>query len=345
VTPTERSTDPTPPRAADAPASPAPVSPASGSAGPRAEEGARAGGADDIGSWEISPLRHWGRWVSAVVILALLALLARSFANAAIDWSVVRSYLTSGAIFSGFLHTVLLSVLAMLVGSFLGLIFAVMRMSKNRVANSVAWLYVWLFRGTPVLLQLLLWFNLAIVFPTLSVPGLWHDRTINVISPFVAALLGLGVNEGAYLTEAFRSGILSVDEGQEEASTALGLSRFQALRFVIMPQALRVILPPFGNESIGMLKTTSLAAVIAYPELLEAAEKVYYVNSRIIELLLVAGVWYLVATSLLTIGQYYAERRLARSLARARPRSSIEQLIIHGLNQISGRRNGADKTR
>jgi polar amino acid transport system permease protein len=226
----------------------------------------------------------------------------------------------------------------MLLGSVLGMVFAVMRLSENRVANGSAWLYVWLFRGTPVLLQLLLWFNLAIVFPSIGIPGLWHDRTINVITPFVAALLGLGVNEGAYLTEAFRSGILSVDEGQDEASTALGLSRLQALRFVIMPQALRIILPPFGNESIGMLKTSSLAAVIAYPELLEAVEKVYYVNSRIIELLLVAGVWYLLATSLLTIGQYYVERRLSRGLARARPRSSIEQLIIAVVGRLADRR-------
>jgi polar amino acid transport system permease protein len=289
--------------------------------------------------WRISSTRHWGRWLSAVVLLGIFALLVRSFANANIEWTAVRHYLTARAIFVGFLHTVLLSALAMIFGLFLGLIFAIMRLSKNRVANSVAWLYVWLFRGTPVLLQLLLWFNLAIVFPTLSLPGLWHARTISVISPFVAALFGLGVNEGAYLTEVIRNGIQSVDEGQEEASTALGLSRAQSLRHVILPQALRVIIPPVGNESIGMLKTSSLAAIIAYPELLEAVEKVYFLNSEVIELLLVAAVWYLVATSILTIGQYYLERRLARGLARARPRSSIEQLIIHLLD-----RRGARKT-
>jgi polar amino acid transport system permease protein len=297
-----------------------------------------------LGSWHISPIRHWGRWISAVVIVAVVALFVRAFATAAISWSTVRSYLTAGAIFSGFLHTVLLSALAMLLGLVLGLVFAIMRLSKNRVANAVAWLYVWLFRGTPVLLQLLLWFNLAIIFPTLSIPGIWHDRTINVVTPFVAALLGLGVNEGAYLTEAIRSGILSVDEGQEEAATALGLSRVQTLRHVVLPQALRVIIPPVGNESIGMLKTSSLAAVIAYPELLEAVQKVYFVNTRIIELLLVAATWYLVATSILTIGQYYLERRLARGLARVRPRSSVEQLIIHVLNRISARRQDAGST-
>jgi polar amino acid transport system permease protein len=309
---------------------------------------ALASGGDGRGpndAWEISPIRHWGRWVSGVIIVGLLALLIRSFASAAIDWSVVRHYLTASAILVGFLHTLLLTVTAMLLGSVIGLVFAIMRMSKNRVANGVAWFYVWLFRGTPVLLQLLLWFNLAIVFPTVGIPGIWHDKTINVISPFVAALLALGVNEGAYLTETFRSGILSVDEGQEEASTALGLSRHHSLRHVILPQALRVIIPPFGNEFIGMLKITSLAAVIAFPELLDAAEQVYFVNDRIIELLLVAGVWYLVATSLLTIGQYYVERRLARGLARARPRSSIEQVIILGLNRISARRRRSEPRR
>jgi polar amino acid transport system permease protein len=295
--------------------------------------------------WRISPVRHWGRWVSAVIILVLLALLGRAFANAAINWGTVRQYLTAGAIFTGFLHTVLLSVLAMLLGLVLGLIFAVMRLSKNPVANSVAWLYVWLFRGTPVLLQLLLWFNLAIVFPMLSVPGIWHARTIDVMTPFAAALLGLGVNEGAYLTEVIRSGILSVDEGQEEATIALGLSRLQALRHVVLPQALRVIIPPVGNESIGMLKTSSLAATIAYPELLAAAQKVYFLNTAIVELLLVAAVWYLVATSVLTVGQYYLERRLTRGLARARPRSSVEQLIIQGLDRLQARSRGKERVR
>jgi polar amino acid transport system permease protein len=288
-------------------------------------------------AWQISAVRHGGRWVSGVIIIGLLALLVRAFANAEIDWSAVGQYLTAHAILSGFLHTIEISFWSMVLASFLGLVFAIMRLSHNRVANSVAWLYVWLFRGTPVLLQLLLWFNLAIVFPRFSIPGIWQDKTINIMSPFVAALLGLGVNEGAYLTEVIRSGILSVDEGQEEASTALGLSRARALRHVVLPQALRIILPPYGNEAIGLLKTSSLAAVIAFPELLESAEQIYYVNSRVIELLLVAAAWYLVATSALSVGQYYLERRLSRGLARARPRSSFEQLIIQGLDRLSAR--------
>jgi polar amino acid transport system permease protein len=292
-------------------------------------------GADQ--GWVISPVRHWGRWLSGAVVIVALVLLGRAFANAQIDWSAVSQYLTAGAVLEGVLHTLEISFWSIVLASFLGLVFAIMRLSHNRVANAVAWLYVWLFRGTPVLLQLLLWFNLAIVFPRFAIPGIWSDKTINIMSPFVAALLGLGVNEGAYLTEVFRSGILSVDEGQEEASTALSLSRAQTLRHVILPQALRIILPPYGNECIGLLKTSSLAAVIAFPELLDSVEQIYYVNSRVIELLLVAGAWYLVVTSALSTGQYYLERRLSRGLARARPRSSFEQLIIYGLERLSGR--------
>src|ERR1700678_1185556 len=194
-------------------------------------------GADQ--GWVISPVRHWGRWLSGAVVIVALVLLVRAFANAQIDWSAVSQYLTAGAVLEGVLHTLEISFWSIVLASFLGLVFAIMRLSHNRVANAVAWLSLWLFRGTPVLLQLLLWFNLAIVFPRFAIPGIWSDKTINIMSPFVAALLGLGVNEGAYLTEVFRSGILSVDEGQEEASTALSLSRAQTLRHVILPQALR----------------------------------------------------------------------------------------------------------
>jgi len=153
-------------------------------------------GADQ--GWVISPVRHWGRWLSGAVVIVALVLLVRAFANAQIDWSAVSQYLTAGAVLEGVLHTLEISFWSIVLASFLGLVFAIMRLSHNRVANAVAWLYVWLFRGTPVLLQLLLWFNLAIVFPRFAIPGIWSDKTINIMSPFVAALLGLGVNEGAY---------------------------------------------------------------------------------------------------------------------------------------------------
>jgi len=281
-------------------------------------------------------LRHPLRFISALVVLAFLVFLGLSFANAQIDWSVVRQYLTAGAILTGVEHTILISFLAMVVGLTLGVIFAVMRLSANPVTSSVAWLYVWLFRGTPVLLQLLIWFNLALIWPTLGIPGLFHARTVSVISPFIAALLGLGVNEGAYLTEVVRAGILSVDEGQWVAAGALGMSRFQTLRLIVLPQAMRVIIPPVGNESIGMLKFSSLASVISYSELLNQAQQIYFVNADVMELLFVAAIWYLAATSVLTTIQYYVERHFGRGATRVRPRSAVERMIIALLQQ--GRR-------
>ena len=287
---------------------------------------------------EVVPLRHWGRVLAAAVALLVTAALIRAFARAQIDWSVVRQFLTMHAIFVAFTHTLLITACAMLLGLALGIVFATMRLSRNPVTSSIAWVYVWFFRGTPVLLQLLLWFNLSVVFPKLGFPGLGSVATISVITPFVAALLGLGVNEGAYLTEVIRAGIQSVDEGQEEAAAALGLSRGQTLRTIVLPQAMRVIIPPVGNETIGMLKTSSLAAVISYGELLQQSQKIYFVNGRVMELLIVAGAWYLLATSVLSTGQYYLERHMARGLQRARPRSSIERLVIGLLDRRRRRR-------
>ena len=279
-------------------------------------------------SLTVVSLKHPLRYVSAVIVVVFLVFLGVSFAHAQIDWSVVKQYLTASAILNGLLHTLLISFLAMVLGLTLGVIFAIMRLSANPVTSAVAWLYVWLFRGTPVLLQLLIWFNLALIWPTLGIPGLFHARTVSVISPFMAALLGLGVNEGAYLTEVVRAGILSVDEGQSVAAGALGMSRIQTLRLIVLPQAMRVIIPPVGNESIGMLKFSSLASVISYSELLNQAQQIYFVNSDVMELLIVAAIWYLVVTTILTTIQYYVERHFGRGAQRARPRSAVERMIL-----------------
>ncbi len=232
---------------------------------------------------ELTPRRHLGRWVAAVAVLIPLGGLIWAWADAQIDWSVFAEYFTAPTVITGFLHTLLLTAVAMTLAVVLGVIFAVMRLSANPVTSGVAWLYVWSFRGTPLLVQILLWFNLAIVFPTLGIPGLFHVQTIAVITPFMAATLGLGVYEGAYMTEIVRAGIISVDQGQQEAASALGLSQLQSLRDVILPQAMRVIVPSLGNETIGMLKTTSLVSIIAYSELLNQVQKVYFVNGRVIE--------------------------------------------------------------
>jgi polar amino acid transport system permease protein len=259
---------------------------------------------------------HWGRWLAATLIVIVLALLIRAFAEGQIEWSYVGKFLTVPVILQGIRNTVIMAVLAMALGIVLGVVVAIMRLSPNPVLASVAAGYAWLFRGTPLLLQLLLWFNIALVFPTIGIPGIWSGRAVDIMTPFVSALLGLGLNQGAYTSEVIRAGIISVDAGQHDAAQAIGMSQLRALRRIVLPQAMKVVLPPLGNEFIGMIKMTSLASVIQYPEVLHSAENIYYANSRVIELLIVAGLWYLLVVSILTPLQMLLERHFSRGTAR-----------------------------
>jgi polar amino acid transport system permease protein len=279
--------------------------------------------------------------VSGAVVLALLGLLALAFANARISWGVVRQYLLIQQMLVGAERTMVLTVASMALGLILGMIGGVCRLSDNPVVSGGAWLYVWAFRGTPVLVQLLMWFNLALVFPQLSIPGVFHVSMNSLISPAIAAILGFGVNEGAYISEVFRGGMLAVGEGQKEAAAALGMSHFHTNRRVILPQAVRIILPTLGNETIGMLKLTSLASIVSFYELTETSEQIYYVNARVMELLIVASLWYLLLTSIFSIGQYYLERHLGRSLQRMRPPTLLERGIRGVLERISVSRRTA----
>jgi polar amino acid transport system permease protein len=262
------------------------------------------------------PRRYWGRYIAAALILAFLVFLADAFAHGKIEWSFVGKFLTVPSILFGLANTITMSILAMALGLVLGVLIAIMRMSANPVMRGVALGYVWLFRGTPVILQLLLWFNLALVFPTLGIPGVFEARTVDVMTPFAAALLGLGINQGAYTSEVVRAGLLSVDTGQYEAAKAIGMAQLKALRRIILPQAMRVIIPPVGNEFIGMVKLTSLASVIQYAEILHNAENIYYANARVIELLIVAGIWYLAVVTVLSLGQSRIEARFSRGAGR-----------------------------
>jgi len=271
-----------------------------------------AGGFPDISRMPVARELHWRRWLAAAAILVVLAAIARAFAGGQIEWSYVGRFLTAKVILDGIVNTMVMAVLAMALGIVLGVVVAIMRLSPNPVLQSVAAGYTWLFRGTPLILQLLLWFNLALVFPTIGIPGLWSVRAVDVMTPFLSALLGLGINQGAYTSEVMRAGMLSVDAGQYEAAQAIGMGRLRALRRIILPQAMRVVIPPLGNEFIGMVKATSLASVIQYPEVLHNAENIYYANSRVIELLIVAGLWYLLVVSILTPLQMLLERRFAR---------------------------------
>ena len=272
------------------------------------------------------PVRHWGRWLGALVVLALFALLVRAFAGADIHYGVVKDYFTVHQILVGVWHTLLISVLAQVMGVGLGVLAAVMRQSANPVTAFVGWFYVWLFRGTPLLLQLILWFNLSALFKTISIPGVWHTDTNSAITPFVAALLGLGINEGAYMAEIVRAGIGSVDTGQTEAAQALGMPQGLVLRRVVLPQAMRVIIPPTGNEFVNMLKSSSLASAAQYTELLRVTQTIYTSNFEIIPMLFVAALWYLVLTSVFGVGQYFLERRFARGAQRELPPTPLQRL-------------------
>ena len=196
--------------------------------------------APDLASLPIARRRHWGHAVAVVIILAMLALLGRAFANGQIEWRFVGDFLTAPAILDGLVNTVVMSVLAMALGIVLGTIVAVMRSSTDPVLLGTAVGYTWLFRGSPLILQLLLWFNLALIFPTIGLPGLFSFRTVDVMTPFVAALLGLGINQGAYTSEVIRGGMLAVDAGQYEAARSIGMTRMKSLRRIILPQAMRV---------------------------------------------------------------------------------------------------------
>jgi polar amino acid transport system permease protein len=269
------------------------------------------------------PPRHYGRWVSTAVIVVLLGLLVRAFGQGSIHWSAVQEYLTAEAIMTGLVNTIVITLTSMALGVVLGAVVAVMRLSSNPVTATVAWAYVWFFRGVPVLLQLLLWYNLALVFPSLGFGDL-QVRTIDVMTPFLATLLGLGLHQSAYTAEIVRAGILSVDHGQIEAAQSLSLTRGQTRRRIVLPQAMRVIIPPLGNEFISTLKTSSLAAVITYGEILQSAQFIYYANNRVIELLIVAAIWYLAVVSLLSLGQYFIERHYGRGFDRSQ-RAALRQ--------------------
>src|SRR5258705_1050589 len=260
----------------------------------------------------------YGRWVAALLILVAFAALVNAFAHGQIAWNVVGQFFTAKAFLAGLVNTIIMTVCAMALGIALGVLFAVMAMSPNPVLYGVAQFYIWFFRGTPLLLQLLLWFNLALIFPTLGIPGLFEVRTVDVISPFVATLLGLGINQGAYTAEVVRAGILSVDAGQTEAAKAIGMTRLTLLRRVVLPQAMRVIIPPVGNEVISMVKLTSVASVIQYSEILRNAQTIYYANARVMELLIVAAIWYLAVVTVLSVGQHFLEQHFSRGHRRAR---------------------------
>jgi polar amino acid transport system permease protein len=272
------------------------------------------------------PVRHPGRYVSAVVAVALLGAIVYAFAQGDIDWGAIPEYFFDDRIIDGVLKTLLLTVLSMAIGIAGGIVLAVMRLSKNPVTSSIAWFYIWFFRGTPVLVQLFVWFNLGLVFEYINLGPLYKNYWSDFMTPLLTALLGLGLNEAAYMAEICRAGLLSVDEGQTEASYALGMSHAKTLRRIVIPQAMRVIVPPTGNEVINMLKTTSLVSAVQFADLFKQAQDIGQNASATVEMYFLAAAWYLVMTSVFSVGQYYLERYYARGSTRSLPPTPLQKI-------------------
>lgn len=279
------------------------------------------------------PVRHPGRWVGAAIVALFGVMMLNSLlTNPNWGWELIGEWIFDPPIIKGVGVTIVLTVLAMILGLVLGVMLAIMRLSPNPVMSGSAWMFVWAFRGTPVYVQLFLWANVIALYTTLSLgipfgPEFFTFETKTLIPAFVAALLGLGLNEAAYMAEIVRAGILSVDEGQEEAATAVGMSRMQTLRHIVLPQAMRVIVPPTGNETISMLKTTSL--VIAIPLTTELFFQASAVGNRLFQpfpMAIMASIWYLALTSILMVGQYYIERYYAKGAMRDLPLTPIQKI-------------------
>jgi polar amino acid transport system permease protein len=276
---------------------------------------------DDI---EAVPVRHPWRWVAAIIVVIIAASLIRSAINDAnFHWDLFRQYFFDPRIMRGVVKTIWLTVVAMIIGILLGVVLAVMRLSPNRLVSGFSWLYIWFFRGTPLLVQILFWSFIGALYKRIEIgvpfggPAIINADANSLISATVGVILALSLNEAAYMAEIVRAGIISVREGQTEAAHSLGLSRLQTMRLVVLPQAIRVIVPPTGNEVISMLKNTSLASVVAFTELLYSVQLIYAVNYKQIPLLMVAVVWYLILTSVLYVAQYFIERRYGRGFTRA----------------------------
>lgn len=283
------------------------------------------------------PVRRPGRWVAAFVVLICSASFIRFLiADSAMKWNIVGRYLFDPRVLDAVVRVFYLTALSMLIGVILGVILAVMRLSPNPILKSASWLYIYFFRGTPLLVQVVFWYNISALFPApqhlidIGIPfgpALIHPNANVIITIFVAALLALSFNEGAYMAEIVRAGIISVPEGQSEAAASLGMSRMQIMRRIVLPQAMRVVLPPTGNEFISMLKNTSLASVIGFAELYYVTSDISAVNYDVIQLLVVGSIWYLALTSVAYVGQYFLERKVGEGFSRSQRATMKERWL------------------
>lgn len=280
----------------------------------------------------VVPARHPWRWASTAVVAVLLAMAVNALVtNPAWDWRTVGQFLFAPSILRAVGLTLQLTVAGIVLGFVLGTLLALMRLSPNLLLRSVSWGYIWIFRSVPLILQLLFWYNLALLYRAISFgipfgPAFFSVGTMDLVSPVTAAVLGLALHQAAYAAEVVRSGFLSVDQGQLEAAAALGIPRLRQLRRIQLPQAMRTILPTAGNELIGLVKGTSVVYIMALSELFYQVQVIYTRNGRVIPLLLVAAIWYLGLTTVMSIGQFYIERHFARGALRVVPLTPIQRL-------------------
>ncbi|TDO47725.1 polar amino acid transport system permease protein [Kribbella sp. VKM Ac-2527] len=292
----------------------------------------------DLDVRDASRRKHPWRWLSAFVVLVLAAQLVQMLiTNENFGWSVVASWLRAESVIRGLGVTLMLTVVAMVIGIVLGVLLAVCRISANPLLRSAAGVYIWFFRGTPTLVQLIFFYNLSALLPQLTIgipfgPDFASFDTNTLITPLLAAILGLGLNEGAYMAEIVRGGLLSVDPGQREAGQALGMTNGRIMKRIILPQAMRFIVPPTGNQVISMVKATALVSVIALSDLLYTAQAIYNRTFETIPLLIVVCLWYLAVTSVLYVAQSFIERHYNRG-ARHQTASFWDYLRIRPRSQ------------
>lgn len=285
----------------------------------------------------VIPLKHPARWIGTAIVLFLVFFVLRSLAtNPAFQWNVVVKYLFSTTILKGIYTTILLTTVIMAIAVIIGTIVAVMRLSPSKLLSIPANAFIWFFRGVPALVQLILWFNLSLVVRDVSLSLPWIGTIFSIetnefMTPFFSAVLGLALHESSYMAEIVRAGIMSVSDGQTEAGGTLGMHRTLILRRIILPQAMRLIIPPTGNTTISLLKTTSLVSVIAVTDVLYSAQIIYTRTFETIPLLLVVTIWYLAVVSVLSIGQYHLEQHFSRDKQMAESRS-ILQIILDALS-------------
>ncbi|WP_405651491.1 amino acid ABC transporter permease [Streptomyces sp. RK9] len=293
----------------------------------------------------VVPARHYWRWATGIAVLVLLAQFAHGLVtNPAWEWDVFFRYLLADSVLRAVWVTLQLTVYGTALGFALGLVIALMRLSRSPLLSGVAWLYVWAFRSIPLIVQLLFWFNLAYLYEELGIgipfgPVVWSFGTMHLVGAMSAAVIGLALHQAAYAAEILRGGFLAVEPGQLEAAAALGIPRLRQLRRIVLPQAMRSVLPNAANEIVSLFKGTSIVSVMAIGELFYQVQVIYGRNGRVVPLLMVATAWYVVLTTLLSVVQYYVERRFARGADRTPPPTPLQRAraFAHTLTNLKQR--------